>query len=75
MRKEIAVGLLVIMLSGLVTNALALWRSHAVVSEKVSSLEKSAEKQDNINTETAKKIDGIYWYLIESKGIKVPQRK
>jgi len=75
MKKEIAISILVFMIGGLITNALALWRNHAVTQNRVSALEKTVEKQDNDNKDIVDKIDDIYWYLIESKNIKVPSKR
>jgi hypothetical protein len=73
--KAIAVGVLTTMLGGLAANALALWRDHGVMENRVMQVEKTQEKQDNTNKELASKIDNIHWYLIESKGIRIPPKE
>jgi len=74
MKKEIAVMILSAMFLGLVTNALAMWKNQAVIDNRVKVVEKTVEKQDTINTGLQKKLNDIHWYLIESKGIKVPKK-
>lgn len=73
-RKEVATGILIVMSIGLISNALAMWRNQAVLQNKVKVVEYKQKTQDNVNKDIADKMDGIYWYLIESKGIKVPSK-
>jgi hypothetical protein len=68
MRREVAVGLLVVMLAGLVTNGLAMWRTQGVVESRVDTIEKETESMQD-------KIDDIHWHLIDSKGIKINRRR
>lgn len=70
--KTITYGIITVMVTGLIGNALALWRNHAVVTHKVTTLEKKQEKQDNDYSDLNKKVDQIHWYLIRSKKIVVP---
>ena len=70
--KAIATGILTVMVTGLVGNALALWKNSAVVEHRVETIEKKQEKQDNDYSDLNKKVDQIHWYLIRSKKIVVP---
>jgi len=70
--KTITYGIITVMVTGLIGNALALWKNHAVVDHKVTVLEKKQEKQDNRQEAIEKKIDDLHWFIIKSKGIKVP---
>ena len=74
MKKEIAVIILSTMILGLLSNALAVWKNQAVLGNRVKVVEKRVEKQDTINTELQNKVYDIHWYLIESKGIKIPKK-
>jgi len=74
LRKDFAVGILVIMAAGLVSNALAVWRDQAVMSNMIKEVESRQKKQDNTNTQMARQLNNLHWYLIESKGVKIPSR-
>lgn len=70
--KTITYGIITVMVTGLIGNALALWRNHAVIDHKVTVLEKKQEKQDNEYSELQEQVNEIHWYLIRSKKIAVP---
>lgn len=72
--KTMAYGILTVMLTGLLTNALALWKNSAIVEHRVQEVEKKVETQDNKNSELERKIDEMHWYLIRSKHIAVPPK-
>ena len=44
--KGVAAGILTVMFTGLIGNALALWKNSAVVEHRVEIVEKKQEKQD-----------------------------
>lgn len=66
--KIMAIGVLLTMATGMVANGIVTWRKVGVNDQRINTLEKTSEKQDN-------KIDQIHWYLIERQGIKVPKGK
>ena len=72
--KTVTYGILTVMISGLIGNALALWKNHAVVENKVSTLEKKQEKQDNDYSELRDQVNEMHWYLIRSKNVVVPPK-
>lgn len=75
MKKGVAEAILSFMIVGLMANGLALWRDSGIMASSVKRVEKKQEKQDTINTELRTKMDDIHWYLIESKGVKVPSKR
>jgi len=74
LRKDIAAGILTVMTVGLISNALAVWKDQAVIQNRIKEVEKKQEKQDNINKQMVQQMNNLHWYLIESKGIKVPPK-
>ncbi len=71
-RKDVAVGILIVMGAGMITNALAIWKNQAVIKNRVTTVEKTQEKQDNKVSDIETQVDQIHWYLIRSKNIPVP---
>lgn len=74
MKKNVAEGIVVFLILGAITNGLAVWRETAIITEKLKVVEKKQGIQDNTNKEMRQKIDALHWYLIESKGVKVPTK-
>jgi len=72
LRKDVAAGILIAMSIGMIGNALALWRDSAVMTERISTVEKKQEKQDNEYSKLQEQVNEMHWYLIRSKKIAVP---
>lgn len=62
--KPIAIGLLITFFSGIVVNALAMWKDQGVIESRVKKLETDSEKRDNRINDVFDKIDDIHWHLI-----------
>jgi hypothetical protein len=68
MKSGIAAAILITILTGTITNALAAWRELAVVKTRVNALETTSEKKDTDISEIRKMVRDIHWHLIDSKG-------
>jgi hypothetical protein len=72
--KTMAYGILTVMITGLLGNALALWRDSAVMNTRVETVEKKQEKQDNDYNELSKQVYELHWHLIKSQKVVVPPK-
>jgi hypothetical protein len=65
MMRTIAAGLLITFLSGMVVNALAMWKDQGVLETRVKKLETDKKLNDNRVNKIFDKIDQIHWHLIK----------
>lgn len=68
MKSDIGTGIIVVMLTGVVTNALASWREISVQATMIKNVEEKHRTHSVKVKSLEEKIDDIHWHLIGSKG-------
>jgi hypothetical protein len=72
---EFIAGVMILLFASGVGNALIVWKDQSVQDVNISKNASDIAEVKQDQSTTREKIDGIYWYLIESKGVKIPSKR
>jgi len=71
--KPIAEMIIATMVIGLIGNGLVMWRDQSIQDVNIDSNSSDIVELRAEDKEQRTKINQIHWYLIESKGVKIPE--